>query len=304
MTGQRLPRRPRPRRGGFGSVVALTAATASSRVMPPTSTPPTVTPARIRPAGVDPGGGGHAHGGPAAPRPGRRSRRRAASRTAPQGSFQSGRFQLGSRIPGTFIYLVPLLSGAPVTVAFGNLARTAGRANRHASDRTVGSPSGKLKPADHRARRLRTLCGGFRQASSAIVGGSRMDRYPPLSLVAGQDRVQHGAAADQRPEPGGRPARRASPSCSSGAGSRPTRFAPSGGPRPRSTPPTRPSWPGWPPIPAPACVAWPGSAGDRAGGPRGLAGEVPVYLRRLEAIEEPASGRGRGRPAGRRTATA
>jgi hypothetical protein len=37
-----------PRRS-LGSVVALTAATASSRVIPPTSTPPTRTPARIRP---------------------------------------------------------------------------------------------------------------------------------------------------------------------------------------------------------------------------------------------------------------
>ena len=50
VTGQRLspPTTTTPRRS-FGSVVALTAATASARVMPPTSTPATVTPARIRP---------------------------------------------------------------------------------------------------------------------------------------------------------------------------------------------------------------------------------------------------------------
>src|SRR4029450_915175 len=103
VTGQRLSlaTTKTPRRS-FGSVVALTAATASSRVMPPTSTPPTVTPARIRPEEADTRAvaatlmvASSTTANPATP----------ASRCQPD--RPSGSFQLGSRIPGTFIYLVP-----------------------------------------------------------------------------------------------------------------------------------------------------------------------------------------------------
>src|SRR4030095_7764557 len=87
---------------GVGSVVALTAATASSRVRPPTSTPPTVTPARIRPEEADTRAVAAtlivASSTTARPTT-------AASRCQPDSP--SGRFQLGSRIPGSFIYLVP-----------------------------------------------------------------------------------------------------------------------------------------------------------------------------------------------------
>src|SRR4029453_17732137 len=103
VTGQRLsPATTNTPRRSLGSVVALTAATASSRVIPPTSTPPTVTPARIRPEEAD-------------TRAVAATLMVASSTTARptivasrcQPDSPSGRFQLGNRIPGTFIYLVP-----------------------------------------------------------------------------------------------------------------------------------------------------------------------------------------------------
>ena len=103
VTGQRLspPTTNTPRRS-FGSVVALTAVTASSRVMPPTSTPATVTPARMRPD-------------EALTRAVAATLMVASSTTARpmitarrcQPGTPAGRFQVGIRTPGTFIYLVP-----------------------------------------------------------------------------------------------------------------------------------------------------------------------------------------------------
>src|SRR4029450_13039391 len=103
VTRQRLsPPTTSTLRRSFGSVVALTAATAWSRVMPPTSTPATVTPARIRPD-------------EALTRAVAATLMVASSSTVRptttaircQPDSPSGRFQPGSRTSGTFIYLVP-----------------------------------------------------------------------------------------------------------------------------------------------------------------------------------------------------
>ena len=128
VTGQRLspPTTNTPRRS-LGSVVALTASTASSRVMPPTSTPATVTPARMRPD-------------EALTRAvaatlmvaSRATARPTITAMRCQPDSPAGRFQVGRRIPGTFMYEF--------------LPRVA-----H-SDTSLGSPSPDLKRADHRAR--------------------------------------------------------------------------------------------------------------------------------------------------------
>src|SRR5215211_1098972 len=100
-------------RRSFGSVVALTAATDSSRVMPPTSTPATVTPARIRPdeAPTRAVAATLMVASSSTARP-------TTTATRCQPDSPVGRFQPGSRISGTFIYLVPPPSAVAVALGF------------------------------------------------------------------------------------------------------------------------------------------------------------------------------------------
>src|SRR5215212_672560 len=144
-------------RRSFGSVVALTAATASARVKPPTSTPATVTPARIRPDEAE-------------TRAVAATLMVASSTTARptttamrcQPDSPGGRDQLGSRIPGTFIYLVPPRTSSPSH-------RVSLPRRRDELTDTLGQ-NPRLVPHGTEASRppsvsLPTGCVGFRQAS-------------------------------------------------------------------------------------------------------------------------------------------
>src|SRR5512132_1559315 len=171
VTRQRLsPPTTSTLRRSFGSVVALTAATAWSRVMPPTSTPATVTPARIRPdealTRVVAATLMVASGSTARP---------TTTATRCQPDSPAGRFQPGSRISGTFIYLVPPPSA--IAAAQGSLS---GRRDE-LTDRLGQNPRPAIPGTEANqppSAFLPTGWGRFRQAPPGFEDGSLSTAQP------------------------------------------------------------------------------------------------------------------------------